>query len=104
MHGGRQNAFSITQILNVLFFFVNIGDGRIVVTAPPSIAGAEAFATTIEATTNTTPNSPTTATTLTPNTTPVDLPLSLVLGKMPQKHFHLTSPADVTINNTPGTV
>eukprot|EP01032_Pedospumella_encystans_P013082 gene13082-15084_t len=69
------------------------GDGRIVVTAPSSIAGADNPAPTTAAAFATT--------SVTPAATPVDLPLSLVLGKMPQKHFHLTSPANVTVYNTP---
>lgn len=49
----------------------------------------------------TTGTNPTTAATTAPTTTPVDLPLSLVLGKMPQKHFHLTTPAS-TLHTAPG--
>lgn len=45
------------------------------------------------------PHPLTTATT--PTFKPVDLPLALVLGKMPQKHFHLTSPAD-SAHTAPG--
>ena len=71
------------------------GDGRIVVTAPSSIAGADSPASTTAAAAATT-------TAIASEATPVDLPLSLVLGKMPQKHFHLISPANVTVHNTSG--